>query len=406
MFLTARPFEQGRFSVITGPVDSDKTKKVKSFLDAVVDSGYKREDNIVVFRHPDDDIEPERIGRHEVKVTGKVDEIYEGILPQTRTVVIIGASHYKDEKIEKLADAIVRSNRDLVVSGLNLDAKGKSYGFMPGLITLADEIFLAKSICSYSDKGCRNTEANRSMEKEGNYSAVCSLHYSYPDCPVSLDWQGSLRLYLGPMFSGKTTEWGSDLRKMQEVGWEPLVLKYLHDDRSGEKEGGLFGWGKVTLHSGEKVPAVSVKTGKDIKKYLEEHPEQKDVFINEGQFFRGLYDLVFEFIPEGRRFYIDALLRDFARRKFNEVADLVCLADRVNTYYATCVKCGHPAAENQRMKRVKGEVVPAHIKDQTERIGGKDKEGAECFYEARCLDDWVLDGEPELYYKLERFCWG
>jgi len=401
MFLTAKPFERGGISIVTGPVDSDKTRRINGFLDAVVDSGYKRGDNIVVFRHPDDDKYPERIGKHEVKVTDNIGGICKGILPQTRTVVIVGASHYRDEKIVDLADAIVKSNRDLLVSGLNLDAEGRPHGFMPELITLADEILLAKAICSHN--GCRSMEATRSIRRGNSYSAVCAHHYRFDCPPISREFSGFLKLYLGSMYSGKTTEWGSDLNKIQEVGWNPLVLKYFGDDRDGEEERELFGEGYVTLHKGERIPAVLVKTGEDIKEYLESHPDRKYVFLNEGQFIKGLYDLVFELIPKGYKFCIDALLRGFNRKKFGEGAELVCLADVVNMNYATCVVCGHPAGENQRMKRVGEMVLPAHSDDSLEVVGGKDDGKVKYFYEARCLRHWVLEGELDLRYELKPF---
>lgn len=408
MFLTAKPHEQGKFCVITGPVDSDKTRIVAGFLDAAVDSGYKKGGNIMVFRHPADDKNPERIGKHEVRVTESVDGIYEGILPQTRTVVIAGVSRFSDRKIVELADEVVRSDRDLIISGLNLDGEGKPYGYMPELIALADEVYLAKAICSSSGAGCRSGEATRSVKKEEKgYRAVCAHHFHYPECPpVSGDVNSYVGIKTGPMFSGKTTSWHRGLEKMKQVGWEPLVLKYLGDNRDGEKEVKPFEIGYVTLHSEERIPAILVGNVEQIRTCLEEHPRQKEVFLNEGQFFPGLYELVYEYIPKGRRFHVDALLRGFNRRKFGEIAELICLADKVETYYATCVKCGHPAAENQRMKRVRGEARPAHIDDPLELIGGRDKEGAEYFYEARCLEHWVLDGEPPLHYKLSKFEWG
>lgn len=192
---------------------------------------------------------------------------------------------------------------------------------------------------------------------------------------------------------------------MRNVGWDPLVLKYLHDNRDGEPEGKPLEMGYVTLHNGEKIEAIMVATADHIRDCLANNPDKREIFLNEGQFIQGLYDLVYEQIPRGRRFHVDALLRGFNRKPFGEISSLVCLADKVDNFYATCVKCGHPAAENQRMKRVDGETLPAHVNDDLELIGGKDKEGAEYFYEARCLDDWVLDGEPKMHYELPKFDW-
>jgi len=37
--------------------------------------------------------------------------------------------------------------------------------------------------------------------------------------------------------------------------------------------------------------------------------------------------------------------------------------------------------------------------------GGAKKRGDKFFYQARCLDHWVLRGEPESEFKLDKFSW-
>src|SRR3989339_1269130 len=392
MVFTAKPFIQGKFTVITGPVGSDKVALVASFLDHLVDSGYRNDHNVGVFRHPADDLNPEFIGRHQVQVTDNLDSIFQSITPQTRTVFLVGAAHYTSPDIVGLADAVVRSNRDLIVAGLNLDSRGKPYGYMPNLITLADEIILAKAICSYP--GCRSIEANRSKGQELNFEAFCAHHYTNECPPIPKELAGSLKLYLGPMFSGKSTRWSRELNKVKKVGWDPIVLNYSRDVRDGNTDRENSGKGYITLHNGSQLEAVLVRDGSEVKNYLTSHPNQKVVFINEAQFMAGLYQTIFDLIPQGYQFHVDGLSRGFNRGKFGDIADLVCLADTVDMSYATCVVCGDPATENQRMKRVNGTVMPAHYDDPLEAVGGKDTGKAEFFYEARCLKDWILIGEP------------
>lgn len=402
--LIAKPFEQGRFSVILGPVHSDKNSVVKSFLDGAVDSGYSQDGNIKVFRHPADDPNPERIGKHSVELTEQVDKIFDGILPQTRTVIIAGASHYQDRKIVDLADAIIRSNRELYISGLNLDALGEPHGFMPELIALADKIILTKALCSFPT--CQSMEATRSKDVgEGKYQALCTHHYHFDSPPISKEGAGFLKMNVGPMYAGKTTGWASDLKKVIEKGWEYVVFKYLHDNHSGEAQKKIFDMGEVTLHEGENIKAVSIKTGKDVEEYLSQYPKIRQIFLNEAQFISGLYNTLFKLMPRGYKFDVDGLLRDFKRKKFGEIANAVCLADEVNSYYAICKQCSHPATNNQRMKRVGDQVMPAHIDDPIEAIGGKDDGRVKYYYEPRCIAEWVLDGEPKLVYELPKFSW-
>ncbi len=403
MGLTARPRNQGWLTVISGPVHSEKTEEVEGFLDKLWDSGFKRDNNVVVFRHPADDSDPERIGQHRTQVTEQVNDIYEVIGPQTGTVVIVGASHYRDASLVSLVDALARSNRHVVVSGLNLDAEGKPFGLMPEFMGLADDVVLSKAICDLYP-ACGSTDANRSVRERDGYAARCTSHYSSPDAEGD---GGKLELFLGPMFSAKTTLWSRSLRKVQRVSIPHIVFKWRGDARYGETEGEVFSSGNVTLHNDTKIPAVLVGDAGDIKTYLGDHPDIKSVFFDEGQFLAGIYGVIFDLLPRGYDFYGTALPRGFNRRGFAEVPSLMCLADKVSMENGVCVipSCGRPGTDNQRMKHVDSRVTPAYATDPLVLVGGKDEKGAEYYYEPRCLDHWELRGEKPLEYRLNRFSW-
>lgn len=390
--------------VISGPVKSEKTEKIEGFLDSVVDSGFKQDSNILVFRHHLDDPKPAQIGKHQVQVSDSVEEIYNRILPSTRTIIIAGASHFKDKNIINLSDVIVRSNRNLIVSGLNLDLNGMPPSLMLEFMALADDVILTKAICSYSSYPECREDANRSILQAENYLPVCTHHYHY-DCPAP-SFSGSLELFLGPMFSSKSTEWRKELKKVEKKGLDFAVFKWLADCRYGQEAGKTFETGHVTLHSGEKIPAINVNDVKDIHQYLAANPSKKNIFIDELQFFPGIYGLIFELLPKGYRFYGTGLPRGFNRKKFGEVADLMCLADKISMHYAICVECGNPATDNQRMKRLdEGSVIPAGFSDPLVLPGGAEETKKKYFYQARCLADWVLTSEPSLGYTLSKFKW-
>lgn len=425
--ITAKPFKQGQVTVISGPVGSEKTEELEGFLDSVVDSGFKKGDNIVVVRHPSDDKRPEYIGKHQVKVTDDIGEIYNQIKEETASVVIVGISHYNSE-IGELAEAIVRSGRNLIASGLNLDVAGKPYGSMPGVMALADEVILAKAYCS--EELCRNEQANRSTKK-GLFVPVCSHHYHYPKSPsIGEGGGGELELYAGPMFSAKSTSWARKLEKIEKAGLDYVVFKWIKDQRykkeeergvsqkllkwvrnSPSKEGNekicfankkeVFEKDMIVLHNKKTLEALLVRSANDIYTYLREPPKEhqqvRQVFIDEAQFLNGIYETIFDLIPEGYKFSVTGLPRGFNRQGFGEFPALMCLADKINMRYAVCTQCGEPATENQRIKIVEGERKPVRYDDPLVLVGGKEA------YEARCLRHWVLEGEPPLKYKLEKF---
>ncbi len=402
MVLTAKPYTQGKITVISGPVKSGKTDEVESYLDALVDSGYKNGSNVQVVRHPDDDEAPEHIGKHSVFVTDSVDAIYQTINSHTRTVIIVGASHYKDSNIVDLADAVVRSNRNLIASGLNLDSNGLPHDYMPDLMALADEVILSKAICR--TPRCGYMESNRSILVDEKYIASCTHHFHYRDSPpISETDRGSLELFLGSMYSAKSTRWKRKLQKLQVAGLNPLVFRWTDDARYGEKKTELYELGNIVLHSGEKIPAISIRHAQDIPTYLQEHPNNREIFIDETQFISGIYDLSFKLLAKGYHLYSTGLPRGFNRKPFNDVPKLMCLADTIHMNYANCVVCFHPASDNQRMKKIGERKTHAHIDDPLVAVGGTENQEVKYFYEARCLKDWKLLGEPENKYHLERY---
>lgn len=395
--ITLTPYTQGKFTFITGPVTSDKVGILETTLDAAKDSGYKTKDNILVFRHPKDSPKPEYIGTHRVtKVTDSVDEIFEEIRPKTRTVFIAGISLFEEGEIVQLVDALGRSDRNVIATGINLDAQGNPFGHNPGLMALADEVQLSKAYCSTA--GCNDTNANRSSDIGGKFLAVCTHHYHYSLCPpVSPTDLGVLVMDVGPMFSGKTTGWERRMNRVLIQGIKPIILKPLKDNRYEEPLGDIFGPGNVTLHNRRVIRAINIRTTNHISEHLARNPEQKYVFIEEVQFIPELYELTFELLPRGYKLHYAGLARGFNRKPFNDVPKLMSLADTIEMHYATCVECGHPAPESQRVKKQNGELVPAHYDDPLELPGGEEK------YQARCLAHWELPGEPQNKYTLERY---
>jgi thymidine kinase len=64
------------------------------------------------------------------------------------------------------------------------------------------------------------------------------------------------------------------------------------------------------------------------------------ILINEGQFFKGLKDVVLDMIEkQGKIVYICGLDGDFKRQKFGELLDLIPYCDKVNKLTSFCSKC-------------------------------------------------------------------
>jgi len=387
--MDAKPFTQGKVTVISGPVRSSKTNKVAVFLNRLVHSEYlvHHPGAVVTFRHPEDDPNPEYIGEHHVKVSDNLDQIAAEVTPNTRTVIIAGVSHFSSLDTLDLINALVRSNRDVFVSGLNLDAQGKPYRTMPGVMAIADEVELAKASCAQYD--CQSKQANRSiLTKDGRYFPVCAHHHNHQQNSP----EGLFELDTGGMFSGKTD---SLMEKIARARHEDVAYAFFKSDidvRYGQEGGkGTFELHKATQHNKEGLPAILVPEAKSISEYLARHSKVKTVFVTEMQFIPGIYSVVFDLVAKGYQVYGDGLARGWNRQPFNEFPDLMCLADSVKVHHGICVQCGHPSTESHLL--VQG--------DQKQLV----KPGGKGDYEARCLSCWINETEVPLKYKFEKFRW-
>jgi len=385
----AKPYIQGRVKVISGPVRSSKNHEVAVFLNRLVHSEYleKHPKSVVVVRHPEDDPNPEYLGEHRVTVSDSVDFIAENVTSKTRTVVIPGASHFQSLDIVTLVDALVRSNREVVVSGLNLDAQGKPYGNMSQLMALADEVVLAKASCAQYD--CQSRQANRSiLISDGRYFPVCAHHFNpkenYPG--------GWFELDTGGMFSGKTDSLMDKISRAVHEDVPYAFFKSTIDVRYGQEGGkGVFELHKATQHNSGGLHAILVPEAKYVEEYLQSHPKVRTVFITEMQFIPGIYEAVFNLVGKGCKVYGDGLARGWNRQPFAEFPNLMCLADSVQVHHGICVQCGEPSTESHKL--VQGD------KEQLVLPGGKGE------YEARCLACWRNETEGPLKYNFQKFRW-
>ena len=363
-------------------------------LDSARDSGLSRNGNFLVFKHPlDDPGNLDKIGNHRVLVANKPNEIASKITSETKTIMIAGISHFtKDSGIAELIDAIIRSNRQIIATGLNLASDGKPYGSMPEIMALADEIIVAKALCNQAN--C-DSEANRSLKIKNKFEPRCAYHHKYTDGrPISIDRNGSLEIFAGPMFSSKSTSLEKAIKRYEIKQSPYIIFKWNKDKRyRGEIN-------TITLHSGQRIQAYPINSYSEITDILSNKKNTQVVMIDEAQFIDGLYSLIYDLIPQGYKIICTGLPRGFNRKPFADFPKLMCLADDIKYKNGICVECHDPATENQRMKKINGSVISAHYSDPLIAVGGSDTNNVEYFYQARCLDHWKLDGEPKLRFEL------
>jgi len=146
---------------------------------------------------------------------------------------------------------------------------------------------------------------------------------------------GYLKIILGSMFAGKTTELVKEYKRHESCGFECLFINHKIDTRYVNEEN------KTSTH--DRVLVNSINVGDNLfdffnkKGFLDRY---KVILINEGQFFKDLYKFV-DYIVNSlhKKVYVCGLDGDFKRKKIGSILDIIPLCDDVIKLKAICMNC-------------------------------------------------------------------
>lgn len=142
---------------------------------------------------------------------------------------------------------------------------------------------------------------------------------------------GFIKLYIGCMYSGKTTEIIRECHRCNSIGKNVLCINYSFDNRYGDDD-------FVYSHTRDKISCVKSVNLADVD---QERIRSADVImINEGQFFADLIEHCVEWCEKlDKDVLVSGLSGDFQRKSFGQILELIPLADEVMYMTAYCVKC-------------------------------------------------------------------
>ena len=136
----------------------------------------------------------------------------------------------------------------------------------------------------------------------------------------------SLRIIMGNMFSGKTTEMIRRLKRYKVIGKQVVVINSQKDIRSTEE----------VLRTHDNVTFRCIKTN-DLSEV--DTTGCDVVALDEAQFFTGLKPFVESALEAGKTVLLAGLDGDYKQRKFGNLLDCVPLADEVTKLTAMCMDC-------------------------------------------------------------------
>jgi thymidine kinase len=187
----------------------------------------------------------------------------------------------------------------------------------------------------------------------------------------------SLRVYVGPMFSSKTTRLIQEITKYSDIyNDRPIIINHTFDDRDSGHV--------ISSHSslyrglGDKIDVIA--TDKLSKVNVADHLV---IGIDEISFFTDLYEIVSHWIQEGKHIICAGLDGDIHMDHFGQVHDLLPIADEFVKLTAVCTLCLKEKMANLVMMPFDITSAPftAKIGGDAEKVfesGGADKYIAVC----------------------------
>lgn len=175
---------------------------------------------------------------------------------------------------------------------------------------------------------------------------------------------GYLELFVGPMFSGKTSKLLEVYKQYTFCNVPVAVINHSADTRYHES--------MLSTHDKVMIPCIQTNQLLPLWNYsnldetfneeCEMHMvlRQADVIIiNEGQFFDDLYQCVLQMLKDKKKVYIAGLDGDFERNRFGSLLDLVPLCDKVTKLASLCSLCkdGTPGIFSRRLSQEKQQML-------------------------------------------------
>lgn len=149
---------------------------------------------------------------------------------------------------------------------------------------------------------------------------------------------GSLKLIIGPMFSGKSTELLHHINSYRSIGNKVLVINHAFNQRYGST-------GVSTHDNLKEEDCVVVLNLMDIvqdRTYAQKLEGADVICVEELQFFTDALEAILILVNQQHKKVICAgLIADYKAQPFGDVCKLIPHADDIQHVKALCVKCNN-----------------------------------------------------------------
>jgi len=173
-----------------------------------------------------------------------------------------------------------------------------------------------------------------------------------------------LELFIGPMFSGKTSKLLEIYKQYTFCNFKVAVINHSADTRYHNS--------LLSTHDKIMIPCIQTSNLLSLWNYSDIDSEYNEIaemhltircadviLINEGQFFEDLDVCVLEMLKQNKKVYIAGLDGDFERKKFGTIVDMIPMCDKVTKLASLCGICkdGTPAIFSKRLTNDKEQML-------------------------------------------------
>jgi thymidine kinase len=179
--------------------------------------------------------------------------------------------------------------------------------------------------------------------------------------------RGTLKVYTGPMYAGKTTKVLQDVLWLNHQKKKVLIVKPAIDNRYGDAS--------IVTHNQLSYPCVTVSSLAQIWNMSNvSYKEYHTICIDEAQFIDDTDAITFveHVLSEGINVIASGLDQDSRGVPFDTTAKLMALADDLEKIKGICGVCGKEATKTYRINAT----------------GDRIQVGSEGMYDSRCLEHW------------------
>jgi len=145
---------------------------------------------------------------------------------------------------------------------------------------------------------------------------------------------GNLKLIIGPMYAGKSTELIKEIRLYEFLEKNIVIINHSINNRYGTE--GISTHDKIQVNN-----SININTLQELEdKHNDLFQKTEIIIIEELQFFNDSFEKITEWLDKYNKKIIAAgLISDYLRQPFGDVIKLIPHAEEVIKLNALCKKC-------------------------------------------------------------------